>query len=475
MHLGGLLFLLLLDSAIEAWAVATTGLTGLKAGKNILYVLMSVAIIVQVIRHRRWREFTTAVDLALLGFVAALTISALLADVGVAQAGQGAYVYVRGAVVFYALRVLRPDGRWIRPASIAVVAWAGLNATVAIVQVAVGPAAYTALGWHDLKMAAIHRAQGLYAHPNDLGHMLGLTVIGLVTWLAVKGWRWPIAAMLMLCAAGLAASQSRESLLGVCGGVLILALMLRLRVRRVLAVIVAIGLLAALPLAILPGARTEVARRAAGLGTALGVDVPRPAPDLSLPECGPPPPAHTPRGSACRRAEPEQEIRVLFARQSFRLWQRSPVVGFGPGTFGGSVALAQDPQWNRHPRLGPEGFELHGFHGRTVDSFLLHLTTETGGLGLAAFLVWLFLLSRPPTTRKSSVWAAMMPAAVVFALTTAVFSNGLEGPSLPPLFFGVAGLAWAAREDQQPARLKQAFGLRTNAPGATGSGESCGS
>ncbi|WP_020524256.1 O-antigen ligase family protein [Catelliglobosispora koreensis] len=442
MYLGALVSLLLLDTAVEAWAITITGWPWLKTGKNALYALIAITVAVQVIRQRRWREFTTPADIALLVFTGTLALSAVLSDAPATQAAQGSYVYLRAAVVFYALRVLRPGPPWIRRVTIGALTWAGLNAVLALIQIVAGPTAYTMMGWNDLEMALIHRAQGLYPHPNDLGHLLGLTVVGLFAWLMFRGWHWPSAAMLLLCAAGLAATQSRESLLGAGAAIIVVAVKMRLPVRKAATVLAVMSVLALLPLTLLPGARAEVARRATGLGTALGLNIAQPAADLSLPECGPPPPVHTVKGSQCRRTEPEQEIRVVFAKQSFVLLQQRPITGYGPGTFGGSVALAQDPQWNRHPRFGPGGFSLHGFHGRTVDSFLLHLLVEAGLLGLSAFLAWFWFLTRTP--RVPSLWTVLAPAAIAFALITAVFSNALEGAPLPPLIFAIAGLAWTS-------------------------------
>src|SRR5262249_54007862 len=155
--------------------------------------------------------------------------------------------YLRGAILFYAVRALPANGRWATVLARLALGWAALNAVVALIQVAVGPAAYTALGWRDLEMAGIHRAQGLFGHPNDLGQFLGLTIIGLGAWMIRRPRSYPLWTLLALLALGLAATQSRESLIGVAVGLVALAVLARLPRRPVFAGLVALGLLAAIP------------------------------------------------------------------------------------------------------------------------------------------------------------------------------------------------------------------------------------
>src|SRR6185369_16881311 len=101
----------------------------------------------------------------------------------------------------------------------------GLNVLVALVQMFADQPAYTGLGLVDRTWADIHRATGLLDHPNHLGHVLGLVLIGLLAWLmgqprlapdadpaARKERRlWWLA--IGVAAVGLAATQSRESML----------------------------------------------------------------------------------------------------------------------------------------------------------------------------------------------------------------------------------------------------------------------
>ena len=69
----------------------------------------------------------------------------------------GGSVYLRGVIVFYAVRALPANDRWVTFLAGLALGWAALNSVVALIQVAVGPVAYTALGWRELEMARIHR------------------------------------------------------------------------------------------------------------------------------------------------------------------------------------------------------------------------------------------------------------------------------------------------------------------------------
>ena len=459
---------LLLDVLVEAWSDTLFGHGWIKTAKNVLYLVVLVLTVVAARPHRRWREFTRPADLALIVLIGGLLVSAAWGGVSPTIAGLAGFVYLRGAIVFYAVRVLPANDRWATLLARLALGWAALNAVVALIQVAVGPVAYTALGWRDLEMARIHRAQGLFAHPNDLGQFLGLTIIGLAAWMTGRPRSYPLWTLVALLGLGLAATESRESLIGVAAGLVVLAALARLPWRPVVAALVAVGLLAAIPVLAVPGVRSEVARRAAGLGVSLGLPVPSPPVDLGLPICGPPPPVHTGAGSACRHVGGDEEIRVVFARQAAPLWLARPVLGYGPGTFGGVVALETDPGWNRNPRLGPAGFDLRGFSGKTVDSFWLHLIIELGTVGLIAYLLWLWLLVRPLLPARTDPFVQCGVASVAFVVVIGVFSLSPEGPFVPALLFAALGFAWkrGAAEDGPDPGVGPRPPAVTTAPGA---------
>jgi hypothetical protein len=78
---------------------------------------------------------------------------------------------------------------------------------------------------------------------------------------------------------------------------------------------------------------------------------------------------------------------------------------------------------------GPAGFNLFGFHGKTVDSFWLHLIVEVGVVGFACYLLWLAALARQV---RGSPWAL---ACIVFGMVIAVFSPAWRAHSFRRCYF----------------------------------------
>lgn len=431
---------LLMAVLAEPWVQVAVHSDWPKTVKNVLFLLPLAGSAIVVGYEHRWREFGTRIDVLLAVLAATMVLSGLLGAVPMVVVGKALYVYLRGVIVFYAIRALKPSRQWIRVMLWSVGIWAGINSVIALAQVAIGPPAYRVFGWTDLSAASIHRAQGLFDHPNDLGHLTGLALLGVlaVSSASWAGWhRWAAAG---LFATGLAASQSRESLLGVAVGAAVIAARRRLPMRKLVAAVLVVVAMAATPIVAMPGVRTEVVRRVWGVSDAIGLPIGhgRPQPDPNLPVCGPPSPEPKQDGipgSPCRQLKPEREIRILYAQQGFSLLAARPLLGYGVGTFGGIVALEHDPRWHQHPRLGPGGFDLFGFHGKTVDSFWLHLIVEVGVIGFACYLLWLAGLARRV---RRSPWAL---ACIAFGVVIAVFSPALEGPLVPPLLFAVIGIA----------------------------------
>jgi O-antigen ligase len=163
-----------------------------------------------------------------------------------------------------------------------------------------------------------------------------------------------------------------------------------------------------------------------------------------------------------------RESRALFYQQGAGLLAQRPLLGYGVGHFGGIVAETNDPNWEKHPRWGPGGFDLHDYDGTTVDSYWLHLAVEVGLLGLLAFLTWLALITWPlvratrryarraakdaaKSTARRPVYTAASAAhpavywavaAMIFAVLVAFLSPALEDPLFPMILFGIMGLGW---------------------------------
>ncbi len=153
---------------------------------------------------------------------------------------------------------------------------------------------------------------------------------------------------------------------------------------------------------------------------------------------------------------------MLFSQQGADLLADRPVLGYGVGQFGGIVAETHDPNWAADPRFGPDGFNLHDYDDITVDSFWLHLTVETGTLGLIAYLVWLTLLALPliELTRRLRRPPRMAPAGPAAprrgtpaAASTGGCGDDLRGARRIPV--AVAGGSAASRSP-----VRQSWGWR---------------
>lgn len=435
--------------------------------KNGLFLSLAVASAVKITMTGRWRGFATNADVALAVLFVVLVVAGLVSGSSLSLIAQGIFVYLRGAIIFYAWRALAPDPVEVRRFLVALAPLVAVHASAGILQLVFGRAAYQWLGWTDMTWADINRAQGLFRHPNDLGHLLALVALGLAAWLATgprRPARWWAAFGVVLL--GLAATQSRESILALLAGLVVIALVNGARKGVVFGCVGLVVLFAAVPLVITPSNREEWSRRLDGVVNAVR------APSGSHPDQSPAPTAQptpspaTPSGPSSQatpapptaEAPPpaEREIRVLYAQQAFDLWLQRPLLGYGTGQFGGYVAYQNNPRWFEDRRFGPEGFNMHGFYTETVDSFWLHLWVETGAIGVLAYVAWMFLLARPllkaarrARRRTDESGGRTLPsptvpwalATMAVAVIVAFLSISLEDPLFPALLFTVLGIA----------------------------------
>ncbi len=440
--------------------------------KNGLYILLAAASAAKITMERRWRELRTPADIALVAVAAVMVLAGLLGTSGPVLIGEAVFVYLRGVVVFYAMRALRPAWSQIKPLFWVLGALLAGFIVIAVAQTAVGLPAYTGVGIVDAFAARNFRGQGLLHHPNDLGQVLGLVVTGLVAWLSgmppkaeldavgrrTRTWAW---VAVTAAGVGISASQSRDALIAVLIGFAVVWFLRRRAFRTVLLASLVISLAFAANMLARPSEHLSgLIGRLGGVVNAV----------------------NTPSGQEncdefedtdhCVRAGQVEyrEKRLLYFQQGARLLAERPVLGYGVGQFGGIVAEKHDPNWETDPRF-PGGFDLHGLDGTTVDSFWLHLTVETGVLGLLVYLIWLTLLAVPllaVTPRfagrklRGRRHAAVSPnefavttaiwgiAALTLAVIISAFSTGLENPVFPPIVFGILGLAWVMTRDVEP-------------------------
>jgi O-antigen ligase len=314
--------------------------------------------------------------------------------------------------------------------------------------------------------------------------------LGLVCWFVYRAQVSRRAkASLVVLAVALAASQSREAVAAVTVSVVLIWVLSRVHLRRIILVVILIGISSAGIVAARPSNWVEWQRRLTGVVDAFRVPSGSEGDVLPTPTASPGP-GVTPVPPSSS-AVPAREIRVLYYQQGVRLWADSPLVGYGVGQFGGIVAQENNPNWHLNPRFGPEGFDRHGFKSVQVDSFWLHLLVETGTIGFVAYLVWLFMLIRPllqrirryrgprpedpdggeaapspppaetppDPARPFALWAIV---ALAFAAQVAFLSASLEDPLLPALLFTIMGIAWAVSSDRMPPLPVSTVGEETD-------------
>lgn len=462
-----LLTALLVDVLFEGWIQQMFGHWSVGAGakaewviadwpkdlKSALFILVLLAALVKVAIDRSWRDFLTKAELALAILGVVMVIAGLLGGSDAKLIGEALFVYFRGVIVFFAWRALKPSWKQLKPVVIIVLVIAVVNAAIATVETVVGYPSYPWFGWTDLTWARISRAHALLNHPNHLGHFLMVVTLGMVAWFSTlervpkKMW-W----LFGFLAFGLSAAQSRESAVGFVAGVLVIWWIRRTPVRPLAIAAAVMIALIGLQTVVTPENRATITKRVLGVFAALGV----------------------PSGSEDEEeGVPQREIRVLFYQQGLTLWMQSPLLGYGIGQFGGTVAFQSDPNWNdtlTDDKVNPKDpdFNLHGAKPDQVDSFWLHLTVETGILGLAAYLAWMFFLARPliqfrvrgpwlgkrrprgppPAYSPAVLWAAAVLGA---SLLIAFMSPSLEDQLYPTLMFTAIGLGWVAlRRGDQP-------------------------
>jgi O-antigen ligase len=118
--------------------------------------------------------------------------------------------------------------------------------------------------------------------------------------------------------------------------------------------------------------------------------------------------------------EAGNDLRLLFVENAAPIVAEHPILGAGPGRYGGSVAA----------RLGSPLYERYTDgrvpFGRTVDNFWLHLLVEVGALGALAFASALLLALRETVVaaRRLDGWDRALLATAA-AITVIVAADSL--------------------------------------------------
>lgn len=168
-----------------------------------------------------------------------------------------------------------------------------------------------------------------------------------------------------------------------------------------------------------------------------------------------------------------QDLRTLFVINALPIVRDHPVLGVGPGMYGGAAAsIFGTPIYRAYETDVLFWDPLQ----RTVDNFWLHLVVEFGITGLLAFVALLVLATWPVLVRarretgERFVLAAGVVASVAVLATNGVTSMLLEGNATAfPLWFllGLGSLLVAARNPDR-AGARDAVPATTGRPIRTG-------
>lgn len=437
-----LLALAVLAGARPGWAMALllaftllqdplvdSGLAPLQMADEAWVVLALIGLLWRA--RGQGRLTRSPLDLPCLAFLAAALLSAVLRQVPPWIAALGILSLAKGLTAFH-LAARLPDARQAARRGLPwLLGLATAAAVVALVQRLGGEGVYRLMGRLDyFRQWQGTKAPSIFFNHNSLGHVMvlaGLPILALAS--TGHGGRWTRIAAL-LCLGGLVVSASREGWLAAMAGLVTLAWLSRSR--RQLGLALAVGLALALGgLAVYAGSallRAEIARRSAGVWEG-----------WRLYRMGY-------RGWAYRG-----EYRVYNVLKSWEIFLDQPLLGTGPGRFGGATAV-------RYPSPVYAAYDFLPLNGTYIplDVFWSRLLTEFGLLGTAAYLACLAAygrlsrrLVRSPDalTRAMGLSAAMALAAM---LVLGCFSPALEDSLSALPFWALGGLAWALGR-QEPA------------------------
>lgn len=391
-----------------------------------LLLIAASVISVRAIRDGRFLPaIRQPIMLPLLAFLLLAVASVIVNDVPILNAAFGIGFTVDAIVLFFLAAMVPWRLEHLRAFAYVLVSIAAVAAVLAIAQVVLSP---SILG---LSASAGRFGEGARVgsffggNPNILGAMLAITApfcfFAAVNFADRRARALALAVGFVLVLA-LLFTFSRGAWFGLAGAVLVTALLFD---RRVLA----------------------VAGVTAALAFAAGNELPRNV--LETQTAGPPPQTDF-IGSTFDRINTIGEgndLRVRFIDQGLPLLAETPLIGVGPGQYGGAVAQT----WGSsvHDRLGAQAPE------RTVDNFWLHLVVEFGVLGTVAYIaIYVVAALRP----LRAAWGMRGPTLVLLAGALAatgalaldsVTEMILEGNtfSLPAwLLLGIAA-AWSAQHD----------------------------
>jgi len=383
-----------------------------------LLLAVGTALISQAVRQASLREaFDHRTVRFTLAFAVLAAVSALVNAVPIGQAVAGIAFTVDAVALFVLARLVGFDSR---QALIAIVVLLGLvlaGALIAIAQALLTPHLFGLSALRG-RFGELYRLAAFFGDPNVFAAFLSASVpfalFGITGLRTKRGRRVAVATSFLLVLA-LWLSFSRGGWLGAVGGFAVAALLVDRRPIRIAALVVGVALVVALVM-------------------------PR---NLLCPSCQK---EGDPVGSTVGRLGTVgggEDLRVLFILNGLPIVKDHPVLGVGPGRYGGAASDVYDTPI--YARYGTDELFANPTQ-RTVDDFWLHLVVESGLLGLAAYLAMVGSALTPIIRgARTATWGrkvalAGIGGAVIGLGINALTTMLLEANSVAFLFWFLLGV-----------------------------------
>lgn len=417
--------LVVLSPIVDRYVVADVLPPGLATAAHYLSeaILLAVGLVLAVralAEGRLVAAFRNPVTVALIAFVLLAALSAVVNGVSPVVAFVGIVFTIDAAALFFLPRLVGFSPRQSIAAMMAIGGVVVIAAFLAIAQALLSP---SLLGMRPVRgrFGEEVRLASLFGDPNVFGAFLVIAVPFAVLGAARlpdRRLRWLSGAIAFVLLLALWLSFSRGAWIA-----------LVLGVGAVLAIVDRRALLIGLVLAVISFGTAVVMPR-----NLLVPNQPRPnLVDSTVDRFG----AIGIRG----------DLRTLFILQSLPIIADYPLLGVGPGRFGGAVAS----------NYGTPIYDEYGFRPlfwnpaqRTVDNFWLHLLVETGVLGAAAFLAAALIpgVRILRAAQRSLGWRRILLGGMAAAVAGMAVSSGttmlLEANSIGFAFWFVLGIGTLA-------------------------------
>jgi hypothetical protein len=395
-----------------------------------LLVTVGTVLLAKAVRRSTVRAALAhpTIRLTLL-FVVLGTIAAVVNAVPAGQALAGIGFTVDAVAIFALARLVGFSARQSLAAIAVLVGLVVVGALIAIAQAALSP---HLLGLSALRgrLGELYRLAAIFGDPNTFAAFLSAAIPFALfgsTGLRTTHWRRVALAGAFLLALALWLSFSRGGWLGAGGGFATAALIIDHRPLRIGALVV-------------------------GLALAVAIFMPR---NLLCPTCEKSPDLLGSTFGRVGKVGAGQDLRVLFILNGLPIVRDHPLIGVGPGRYGGAAAdIYGTPVYAQYGT--DELFENPT--QRTVDDFWLHLLVESGLLGLATYLamVGAALVPIVRAARRAvagrEVALAGIGGAVIGLGINALTTMLLEANSVAFLFWFLLGIGsqLAAVPDPEP-------------------------